>query len=98
MQSNLVTVPLLIAYYTTFDHPQQNSIQIELEINLLCHPLHSLLCHVRFMDTVPHTVLWIKTLLLHDNVQYKSVQKQSWHTGVLIDAAVKRETGCDAIK
>ena len=34
--------------------------------------------------TVPHTVLWIKTLLLHDNVQYKSVQKQSWHTGVLI--------------
>ena len=50
------------------------------------------------MDTVQHTVLWIKTLLLHDNVQYKSVQKQSWHTSVLIDAAVKRETGCDAIK
>ena len=45
------------------------------------------------MDIVPHTVLWIKTLLLHDNVQYKSVQKQSWHTGVLINAAVKRELG-----
>ena len=40
----------------------------------------------------------IETLLLHDNVLYKSVQKQSWHTGVLINAAVKRETGCDAIK
>ena len=70
------TIPPL--YYATldtiytFDHPQQNSI----------HPLHSLLCHVRFMDTVLYTVLWIKTALLHDNVLYKNVRKQSvayWH-------------------
>ena len=65
-------------YYTTFDHPQQNSVLIELGINLLCHRLHSLLCHVKFMDTVLlYTVLWIKTALLHDYILYKSVQKQS---------------------
>ena len=68
-------------YYATlhttpfFDCPPQNPLQIEEGINLLCHPLLSLLCHVRFMVRVLYTVLSIKTALLRDNVLYKSVQK-----------------------
>ena len=49
------------------------------------------------MDTVPelyNTVLWIKTVLLHDNVLYKSAQKQSV-AYLHPDAAGKRESGCD---
>ena len=45
-----------------------------------------------------HTVLRIKTALLHDNVQYKNVQKQSVAYWLFNRCGWKREIGCDAIK
>ena len=59
----LATMPLSL-YYTTFDRPKQNSIENIGVANLLCHPLISVLCHMR--KDVLSTVLYCAQYMRKD--------------------------------